>query len=127
MQQRVSNHLKCDREIVWAAVEKEARVLKFAADELLLDSTFAPEAKNGYYIVKISLLSGRSTCLVAAGYDNADSIVGACCRRLGRGRSGTEALIYGTEVVPDGALVQDWPGLRAQGEVSEYQLVVAAL
>eukprot|EP00971_Amphidinium_carterae_P048255 950464-Amphidinium_carterae.1 len=38
------------------------------------------------------------------------------------------SLVHGTEVVPAAGLVsgllQAWPGIRPQGEVSEYQLVV---
>eukprot|EP00971_Amphidinium_carterae_P134918 2673425-Amphidinium_carterae.3 len=34
-------------------------------------------------------------------------------------RSGNEKLVHGTEVVPAGARVRSWPGLRPAGEVSD--------
>eukprot|EP00971_Amphidinium_carterae_P188183 3735276-Amphidinium_carterae.1 len=72
------------------------------------------------------MLSGRCTAMVSGGRDTAASIVGKCCFRLGIRHSGTEKLVHGTEVVPNAARVSDWPGLRPEGEVSEYQLVVRA-
>eukprot|EP00971_Amphidinium_carterae_P228935 4541739-Amphidinium_carterae.1 len=57
------------------------------------------------------------------GYTAAD-LVKEACRRLGITSSGRESLVHGTEVVPATACIQNWPGLRPRGEVSEYQLVV---
>eukprot|EP00971_Amphidinium_carterae_P107344 2126680-Amphidinium_carterae.1 len=48
-----------------AAVKQTRLAIHFAADELLLDSTFAPEAKQGFHILHISMLSGRSTVVVS--------------------------------------------------------------
>eukprot|EP00971_Amphidinium_carterae_P081125 1604870-Amphidinium_carterae.1 len=58
------------------------------------------------------------------GDDNAEAIVGKCCSRLQIQGRGTEALVHGAEVVPATAMVRSWPGLRQEGEVSEYQLVL---
>eukprot|EP00971_Amphidinium_carterae_P059062 1167849-Amphidinium_carterae.2 len=41
----VPERCKADREIVLAAVNEIGYALYYAADELLLDSTFAPEVK----------------------------------------------------------------------------------
>eukprot|EP00971_Amphidinium_carterae_P342433 6481738-Amphidinium_carterae.3 len=80
----------------------------YAANELLLDSTFASETLPDWYILKVSMLSGRSTVVFAG---------------ISRSGCGILALIYGIEVVPSRALVSDWPGLQPRGELSEYQLV----
>eukprot|EP00971_Amphidinium_carterae_P139898 2771696-Amphidinium_carterae.1 len=95
---------KADREIVLAAMQQNGYCLLYAADELLLDSTFAPKAKRCRYILKVSMLSGRSTATVSLGHDFAEDIIRQCRARLGFGRSGTEALVQGTEVVPATAL-----------------------
>eukprot|EP00971_Amphidinium_carterae_P036430 716060-Amphidinium_carterae.1 len=119
---------KRDREIVLAAVQQSRGipgVIKHAADELLLDSTFAPEAKSGWHILKVSLLSGRSTVVMADGSENTLSIVGACFRRLAIHQSRVK-LLHGTEVLRGGDKVMSWPGLRPKGQVSEYQLVMGA-
>eukprot|EP00971_Amphidinium_carterae_P323248 6423990-Amphidinium_carterae.1 len=101
--QYATEKCKADRHIVQAAVEKDVSAITHAADELLLDSTFAPEVKRDFCILKISLLSGRSTVVMARDYSDFTIIVGRFCRRLGLDRRGTEALIHGAEVVPAGA------------------------
>eukprot|EP00971_Amphidinium_carterae_P290644 5771641-Amphidinium_carterae.1 len=70
------------------------------------------------------MLSGRSTVVCAYDSENSEQIVDQCCSLLGMERSGKEALIQGTEVVPATAWVRSWPGLGPKGELSEYQLVV---
>eukprot|EP00971_Amphidinium_carterae_P134332 2661476-Amphidinium_carterae.1 len=50
---------KRDLEIVLAAVNQSAYALNFVAEELLLDSTFATEARGRCYNLKIGLLSGQ--------------------------------------------------------------------
>eukprot|EP00971_Amphidinium_carterae_P170830 3385612-Amphidinium_carterae.1 len=117
---------KADHEIVQAAVQQDRYAIQYAADELLLDVTFAPEAKRGFYMLKVSLLSGRSTVVMSDGDNNAETIIEHCCRRLTIHESGKEPLIHGTEVLPATAQVRSWPGLRSKGEVSEYQLVMGA-
>eukprot|EP00971_Amphidinium_carterae_P124825 2472874-Amphidinium_carterae.1 len=57
-----------DREIVLAAVQQvqkgyESVVLKWASDELKEDSSFAVEAKERCYLLKISMISGRQALL----------------------------------------------------------------
>jgi len=100
-------------------MSREHDALQYAADELLLDSTFAAEIKRRWYILKISMLSGRSTTVMSRGDVDAEDVVEKYCRRLGIRRSGMETLIHGTEVVPPTVNVEDWPGVRPQGEVSE--------
>eukprot|EP00971_Amphidinium_carterae_P147616 2925763-Amphidinium_carterae.1 len=122
----VEHHWR-DHEIVLAAVRRTGLALRAAAEEVqrdrdivlaaveddphaFLDGTFAPEVKEAVYILKIAMLSGRSTVLVSKGHDFLDSMVERCCRRLGMNVSGTETLLCGTEAVLDGAEVRDWPG-----------------
>eukprot|EP00971_Amphidinium_carterae_P229853 4561109-Amphidinium_carterae.1 len=62
------------------------------------------------------MLSGRSIVVMSTGFDNVEQILGECCRRLGMDRSGNEKLVHDTEVVPAGAEVGSWPGLRPAGE-----------
>eukprot|EP00971_Amphidinium_carterae_P148421 2942343-Amphidinium_carterae.1 len=45
-----ADECKSDREIVLAAVAQNPDALHDAADELLLDSTFAPEVKQNWYL-----------------------------------------------------------------------------
>eukprot|EP00971_Amphidinium_carterae_P048353 952856-Amphidinium_carterae.1 len=52
---------RADREIVLAAVQQDPYALRYAAEELQQDGTFAPEAKQRWNILKVSMLSGRST------------------------------------------------------------------
>eukprot|EP00971_Amphidinium_carterae_P275440 5465171-Amphidinium_carterae.1 len=88
---------KADPEIVLAAVQQCWQGLQYAADGLLLDSTFAPEAKEMFYILKISMLSGRYTVVCACDDMDAEDIVEQCCRRLAITQSGNEKLVHGTE------------------------------
>eukprot|EP00971_Amphidinium_carterae_P325842 6456341-Amphidinium_carterae.1 len=57
-----------DCEVVLAAVRENALALKyarealyFAADDLLEDATFRTEARRLFYLLKLTMLSGRST------------------------------------------------------------------
>eukprot|EP00971_Amphidinium_carterae_P069835 1381844-Amphidinium_carterae.1 len=70
------------------------------------------------------MLSGRSTVVCAKGGEDASSIVGRCCWRLAITESGNEKLVHGTEVLPATGRVDSLIGIRPEGEVSEYQLVL---
>eukprot|EP00971_Amphidinium_carterae_P183703 3646640-Amphidinium_carterae.1 len=118
---------KADRAMVLAAVQQNPPAICSASDELLLDSTFAPKAKQPWYILKVSMLSGRSIVVMASGDEGwAYHILERCCSRLQIQKTATPTLLHGTEVVPATVQVRSWPGLRPKGEVSEYQLVVGA-
>eukprot|EP00971_Amphidinium_carterae_P328029 6459705-Amphidinium_carterae.1 len=81
-----------------AAVQHNYLVLQHAAEGLLLDSTFARKEKKRWYILKVSLLSGRSTAVISSGTCSAEDFIrDCCCSRLGITSSGTEALVHGTE------------------------------
>eukprot|EP00971_Amphidinium_carterae_P290915 5776991-Amphidinium_carterae.1 len=114
--QYAAEECKADRQIVLEAVEQNPDALRYASDELLLDSTFASEAKKHWCILKVSMLSGRLTVVMASGDDQAEDIVGRCCHRLTIHKSGQESLVHWTEVVPATAMVRSWPGLRPAGE-----------
>eukprot|EP00971_Amphidinium_carterae_P168561 3339740-Amphidinium_carterae.1 len=62
---------KADRAIVLAAVQSTPTwALYHASPELLLDSTFAPETKEDWYILKIFMLPGRSTAVLSGGHNS---------------------------------------------------------
>mmetsp|Transcript_41597 Transcript_41597/g.75414 ORF Transcript_41597/g.75414 Transcript_41597/m.75414 type:complete len:233 (-) Transcript_41597:57-755(-) len=117
---------QADPEVVLAALQQFPFALSFCSEELLLDSSFAAEAKERCFILKISLLSGRYTYRVTGRNPivSACDILRWCCKRLGLCCSGSEALIHGTTIVPSNAIVEDWPGIQPLGQISEYQLVV---
>eukprot|EP00971_Amphidinium_carterae_P345055 6485787-Amphidinium_carterae.1 len=121
-----SGELKADPAIVLAAIQQESYqpILEHAADELILDSTFAEEAKKKFHILKISMISGRSTAVLSRGFDRSTAIIEKCCKRLQIQRRGTEKLIHNTLVLWSTDKVGTWPGIRPHGEVSEYQLIL---
>eukprot|EP00971_Amphidinium_carterae_P236636 4696696-Amphidinium_carterae.1 len=99
--------------------------LREAADCLLEDPTFATKAKKQFFLLKITMLSGRSTVVAAMNRYTTRSILGACHSRLGLARDGTSlGLWHGSDRVPEDAKVRDWPGIKPRGEISEYQLLV---
>eukprot|EP00971_Amphidinium_carterae_P067457 1335825-Amphidinium_carterae.1 len=53
--------LRADREVVLAAVQQHEGAIEYAADCLLEDPTFATTAKSKFYLLKLTMLSGRST------------------------------------------------------------------
>eukprot|EP00971_Amphidinium_carterae_P237128 4706302-Amphidinium_carterae.2 len=116
-----------DREIVLLAAQQDFSALELAADELLEDSTFAPEQKTNYFILKIIMLSGRYTLVVSEGdtHHTLWDILDKACERLEilASRRGMQ-LFYGSETVPSRLPVAEWPGILPRGQVTEYQLVV---
>eukprot|EP00971_Amphidinium_carterae_P189852 3768401-Amphidinium_carterae.1 len=112
--------------MVLEAVEKQRLALHWAADELLEDSSFASVSKRSFHILRISVMSGRQSLVLCSGTENlrTEEALQRCCRRLGVGSTGSMCLVSGDDVVPARALVHDWPGIRACGEISEYQLVL---
>eukprot|EP00971_Amphidinium_carterae_P036336 714487-Amphidinium_carterae.1 len=84
------------------------------------------EAKWQYYLLKLTMLSGRSTVVGAEDYWRADNVLAMCHRRLSLdGGARMEAqLWHGPEMVPADARVRDWPGVQPKGEISEYQLLL---
>eukprot|EP00971_Amphidinium_carterae_P016107 317412-Amphidinium_carterae.1 len=57
--------------------------LEYAADCLLEDATFATEVKREYYhLLKLTLLSGRSTVVAAESDWDAETVLARCRRRL---------------------------------------------
>eukprot|EP00971_Amphidinium_carterae_P181912 3609820-Amphidinium_carterae.1 len=74
------------------------------------------------------MLSGRYTCQFAPFVDArvilARRVILRACAALGIRRNGAEKLVNGADVIPLDAAVQDWPGLRPLGDISEFQLVV---
>eukprot|EP00971_Amphidinium_carterae_P074800 1478252-Amphidinium_carterae.1 len=71
------------------------------------------------------MLSGRSTVVVALSDTNVEIVLALSRKRLGLADDGTTtALCHGSVRVPADVPVSDWPGVQAQGEISEYQLLV---
>eukprot|EP00971_Amphidinium_carterae_P149489 2963969-Amphidinium_carterae.1 len=83
-----------------AAIMQNLKALEWASDELLQDSAFAPDAKQRVRMLKITMLSGRSTYLVLRFYDSPEQILQRCCKRLGYAYRGSERLFYGDQAVP---------------------------
>jgi len=105
-----------------AAIKQNCRALELAGDELLADPKFEAEAKRNYYILKIGLISGRYTCVVAKGDEYTFDVLQECGKRLGLHLRGGEQLLHGTVHVLV-RRVSEWPGIRRAGEVAEYSLV----
>eukprot|EP00971_Amphidinium_carterae_P181387 3598467-Amphidinium_carterae.1 len=89
---------KNDREIVLTAVEQNWEALEFASDALLEDTSFAADAKKDVYILRISLMSGRSTCVAAFKGDETEHLINSACTRLVLPRRGSARLLQGTSV-----------------------------
>eukprot|EP00971_Amphidinium_carterae_P133877 2652636-Amphidinium_carterae.1 len=125
-----SEALRADREVVQAAVQQHVNALEFAEDCLLEDPTFATEAKRFFHLIKLTMLSGRSTVVVATlsarfGQSDAEVVLHICRERLGVDVDGsTMELWHGLESVPDDECVEHWPGVQPLGEISEYQLLL---
>eukprot|EP00971_Amphidinium_carterae_P014763 291340-Amphidinium_carterae.1 len=71
-------------------------------------------------------MSGRRTFLACASRKpfSTEDALRRCFQRLSLHGSGK--LVHGVDVVPDGAQLSCWPGIRPPGEISEYQLIVRA-
>eukprot|EP00971_Amphidinium_carterae_P143831 2850278-Amphidinium_carterae.1 len=129
--QYATEALRADRDVVLTAVQGipegyHLAALDYAADCLLEDPTFAMEAKRNLHLIKLTMLSGRSTVVKSFTNWDVNIVLKQGRRRLGLADDGTRMeLWHGSERVPaDGTRVQDWPGVKPLGELSEYQLVV---
>mmetsp|Transcript_30187 Transcript_30187/g.66422 ORF Transcript_30187/g.66422 Transcript_30187/m.66422 type:complete len:142 (+) Transcript_30187:487-912(+) len=120
--------LKADREVVLTAVQQFPGSLGFAADGLLEDPTFATEAKTRGYLLKVTMLSGRSAVMTAMGYETVISVHREFRSKLGLADDDSTVELWhcSGEMVPhdDEAEVRDWLGIQPLGEISEYQLLV---
>eukprot|EP00971_Amphidinium_carterae_P265442 5265817-Amphidinium_carterae.1 len=98
----------------------------YTADELLEDVRFLPGAKRDFFLLKLTMLSGRSTVVAALGFRNVQNVLAECRRRLGLPNDDARMeLRHGSgEMVPEDAYVREWPGIQPLGMISEYQLVV---
>eukprot|EP00971_Amphidinium_carterae_P119560 2368738-Amphidinium_carterae.1 len=101
--------------------------IRFAADELLEDATFATEAKRQFYLLKLSMLSARSTVVAAESHWSVKNVLATC--RKGLGLKDDDAIMelwHGSEQVASdlSKLLRDWPGIQPKGEITEYQLVL---
>eukprot|EP00971_Amphidinium_carterae_P087622 1733660-Amphidinium_carterae.1 len=71
------------------------------------------------------MLSGRSTVVAACSLDQEHHVLAECRRRLRLKKGDTRIeLWHGSDKVPANASVEDWPGIKPKGEISEYQLIV---
>eukprot|EP00971_Amphidinium_carterae_P125011 2476677-Amphidinium_carterae.1 len=103
------------------------KAFRFAADDLLEDPSFATEAKRRYHLLKLTMLSGRSTVVAALShcYWKVDLVLAETRSKLGLADDGsTLELWHGTDRVPADTWVRDWPGIQPAGEISEYQVLV---
>eukprot|EP00971_Amphidinium_carterae_P304957 6060024-Amphidinium_carterae.1 len=92
------------------------------------------EAKRRFFLLKLTMLSGRST-LVAAPSDEdvrpfwtVEFVLAVCLERLGLADNAAMMdgiqLLHGSERLPADVRVEDLPGVQPPGEISEYQLVI---
>eukprot|EP00971_Amphidinium_carterae_P042153 828046-Amphidinium_carterae.1 len=72
------------------------------------------------------MISGKQAhvCFPRSENPQTETVLRKCCERLGISSAGRMCLVSGADVVPARTQVSDWPGIRACGEISEYQLVV---
>eukprot|EP00971_Amphidinium_carterae_P345370 6486292-Amphidinium_carterae.1 len=90
--------LRADRGVVLAAVQQDADALRFAADCLIEDASFAMEAKRRFFLLKLTLLSGRSTVVAAWAFWKVENVLRRCRNRLGLSDEGTTMeLLHGSE------------------------------
>eukprot|EP00971_Amphidinium_carterae_P148067 2934600-Amphidinium_carterae.1 len=81
---------------------------------------------RGYNILRISMISGRQAIVPCERKSDltTEAVLRECGKKLGISSTGSMRLVSGDDVVPARTLVRDWPGTRAPGEISEYQLVL---
>eukprot|EP00971_Amphidinium_carterae_P316752 6296409-Amphidinium_carterae.1 len=125
--EHASESCKRDREVVLMAAAQDPTALGHASDELLQDPMLA--AEEDICIIKVTMMSGRSCCIALHREEMTCQSLGGllpeCCTRLGiTHRDGIE-LLYGSQTVPRGAFVSNWPGHPSLASVTEYQLLVA--
>mmetsp|Transcript_68446 Transcript_68446/g.127734 ORF Transcript_68446/g.127734 Transcript_68446/m.127734 type:complete len:221 (-) Transcript_68446:87-749(-) len=113
-----------NREIMQAAITGTEHYFKFASDELLEDSTFAPKTRMEFFLLKITMLSGQSAIVCAKGRDTLSWILQDCCSKLEVEKTESAELLNGCNAVPATAIVSTWPGIQPKGQVTEYQLVL---
>eukprot|EP00971_Amphidinium_carterae_P188510 3741862-Amphidinium_carterae.1 len=87
----------------------------------------ASAATKQGFVLKISIFSGRYACLFdpfvhTVNHYTANTVLLYACAALGIRRNGEEVFVHGADVMD--AVVQDWPGLRQLGNISEFQIVV---
>eukprot|EP00971_Amphidinium_carterae_P265660 5270394-Amphidinium_carterae.1 len=119
-----SEALSGDHQVVQAAVQKDVGALHLAVHGS--EHPYAVEKKE-FYLLKLTILSGRST--VVAAYDHAMDaldILTECRSRLGLADAVTTVELWqgsdSSDRVPDdGTRVSDWPGVVPPGQISEYQ------
>eukprot|EP00971_Amphidinium_carterae_P109445 2167173-Amphidinium_carterae.2 len=92
----------------------------------MTDGSFAIDTKQEYRILKISMISGRQAIVLCPMLSErtTEGVLIECCEKLGVSSIGSMCLVSGDDVVPAWTVVDEWPGIRAPGEISEYQLVV---
>eukprot|EP00971_Amphidinium_carterae_P352916 6492772-Amphidinium_carterae.1 len=120
-------HLLADRELIQSALLVSVAALQYAADVLLLDPTFAPAEKRQYYLLKLTMLSGRSTVVLAPHFGAMGDVLWDARRKLALPDAGSPMeLWHGAVRVPHDAelLPYRWPGMQPKGEITEYQLLV---
>eukprot|EP00971_Amphidinium_carterae_P120956 2396110-Amphidinium_carterae.1 len=91
-----ADSLKADRDVVLAAVQQDSDALPYAADYLLEDPSFATEAKREFHLLKVTMLSGRSTVVAVLGLWNVKRVLDECRRRLGLADDGATMELWHT-------------------------------
>mmetsp|Transcript_45019 Transcript_45019/g.82276 ORF Transcript_45019/g.82276 Transcript_45019/m.82276 type:complete len:202 (+) Transcript_45019:45-650(+) len=127
--QFASTAMRSNAEVVIAAVRQTRFAIEYLVPELLLDEDFRAELPclEDVFILKVSMLSGRS-CIIVSEADNREDelshVLKRCAERLGltSADAGRAVLLLEAHPVPD-THVCEWPGLLS-GQVHELQLVL---
>eukprot|EP00971_Amphidinium_carterae_P347940 6490235-Amphidinium_carterae.2 len=129
-----AEELQADRKIVLSAVQSSGLAIEYAARELrgvreialaaVTESRHAIDTPKQYWhILRITVLSGRQVVFLGHDRDEESDVVEYVCDALELPTSRGH-LVHEGEIIGPRRFVQDWPGLREPGEVSDYQLVV---
>mmetsp|Transcript_63368 Transcript_63368/g.117861 ORF Transcript_63368/g.117861 Transcript_63368/m.117861 type:complete len:232 (+) Transcript_63368:30-725(+) len=123
--QHAADRCRNDRDLVLIAMEQDAMSFVYAGDALLEDRTFATDIRRQFYLLRITLLSGRSTIVASPTHrvEYTEAIIRRCCERLCLDYIGRERLLHGSEWVPKGGKLNQWPVSPICGEVADYQLL----
>mmetsp|Transcript_49969 Transcript_49969/g.116764 ORF Transcript_49969/g.116764 Transcript_49969/m.116764 type:complete len:108 (+) Transcript_49969:70-393(+) len=99
--------------------------LRYSSDELLEDESFEPVLKRHFYMMKISMLSGRYTLVAATREESVSSVISEARRRL-RLEPGSvkPKLLQGAMEIPGDTQICELKDLKPPGEVTELQLIL---
>eukprot|EP00971_Amphidinium_carterae_P324238 6443579-Amphidinium_carterae.1 len=97
--------------------------LQYAADQLLMDTSFTVDERRNFFILRLTRMSGHE-CVLAAWDDwTVDRVLTEWCQKTGHRRVLGMQLLCQAERVPNNTPVLEWLGIGLRGELSDYQLL----